>query len=234
MQAWSFRLVVIIFFLTSLQTAVLGQTYGATHFRFGADVLFPVLDYRDFTTNVYGGANIGLLSTTQNPELYYGIDLTYGLSNTFSTVYAGFTQFGDPTDFREDLYNTHLSITFSLRYMPMWFQKWQPYAEVRLGPRRLATFLATTDTFDNTGAGSSVFSSSWTIQYGIGSGVIFPLQNNMALDVGFQFLETQSVSHYLRKDNWMDIDPSFTTDIFEEKKTALAFFGLHISILARL
>lgn len=227
------RCSLLVFMVWTMSHEVLSQTIGATYFRIGVDVLFPVLDYRDFTSNVYGGFNLGILSTTRNPEIFYGIDATYGLSNTFSTVYSGFTQFGEATEFREDLYNTHLSFAFSLRYMPEWFQKWQPYGEVRVGARRLATFLSTVDTFNNSSAGSSIFASSWGLQYGLGTGVIIPLKNNFAVDLGFQFLETSPMSHYLRVDNWEDLNPSFTTDIFEERKTALAFFGLHVSLLAR-
>lgn len=212
-------------------TSLQAQRGGYVTYNFGLDVLSPVGTYKNFTRRSYVGGHLGFLITTKSDGLSLGGHVGYGLQDQYNTTYLGPSPIGFETEYRESLYNTHVSIGMDARYMPYLLDLFQPYIGATFGIRRIATFLSTTDIVDDVSAGTQVFKRAWTMQIGASAGVIIPLNNGFLIDVGAQYLETQAAAHLIRKTDWRAIDPFYTTDIYNEVRTGIKHMGMRISLI---
>ena len=202
-----------------------------TFFHLGLDVLSPLGTYKRFNSRSFAGGSLGFYKTTRYKDLFLGGSFGYGLMDQFETFYFGPTSIGTETEYREDLYNTQMSFTFDARYMPMISNRFQPYAGASAGLRRIGTLLITTDAIANVNAGRETYERSWTFMMRAEAGVIIPLGSGFLLDFGIQYLETQATTHLIRKTNWREVTAFFSTDIYEDIRTAIQMMGIQLKVV---
>jgi hypothetical protein len=200
-------------------------------FHLGLDVLSPVGTYKRFNSRSFVGGNLGFFKTTRYKDLFLGGSFGYGLVDRFETFYFGPTSIGTETEYREDLFNTQMSFTFDTRYMPLISNKFQPYVGASAGLRRIGTLLVTTDAIANVNAGRETYERAWTFMLRAEAGVIIPLGSGFLLDFGVQYLETQATTHLIRKSNWREVTAFFSTDIYEDIRTAIQMMGVQLKIV---
>jgi len=223
----------IIFILIWFFTPLIGygQKGKASLVSIGVEVLAPVSTYSSINTRSYVGANLSFLSTIKIKDVYVGGSVGYGIYDQYTSVYPGTNMFGQATNYREDLYNSQFFLSIDFRYMPFISRHIQPYLGGGAGIRRVATFLVTTDVNDNVQAGNQVFERDWAFQVQGSIGCIIPLKTFLSLDISIRYLETQAMTHFVRKRDWRDLDPFWSTDLYESKKASLQLMGFNASIL---
>jgi hypothetical protein len=221
-----------LYFLFALGSSLSYAQTNETKFTIleaGLNLAQPVFGYKDRTSRMPLGLQIGLLYPTRFKDIYAGGQFSYQFHDRFSSEYEDVDAFGFPRIVYESVTNQHFALDFNACYMPDWFARVQPYVRTLAGVRRVWSSVVVRDAPGGTQINTFTYKGTWMVQVGAGVGLKWKIRN-LIFDVGACYIETTPGSHLLRKEDWRTVPIRFSTDAFDEWRIPIQWVQFHVGM----
>lgn len=189
----------------------------------------PVFTYKDRTSRMPVGVQIGLLYPTRFKDIYAGGQFSYQFHDRFSSEYEDVDALGFPRIVYESVTNQHFTLDFNASYMPDWFARVQPYVKTLAGVRRVWSAVVVRDAPGGTQINTFTYKGTWMVQVGAGVGLKWKIRN-LIFDIGACYTETTPGSHLLRKEDWRTTPIRFSTDAFDEWRVPMQWVQFNVGM----
>jgi hypothetical protein len=226
-----FRSVLFFFLLVMTCPGAYAQTKDAKFSIFEANLNLaqPLFTYKDRTSKMPAGVQIGLLFPTRFKDIYAGGQFSYQFHDRFSSEYEDVDAFGFPRIVYESVTNQHFTLDFNACYMPDWFNRFQPYIKTIAGLRRVWSSVVIRDAPGGTQINTFTYKGTWMVQVGAGVGLKWKIRN-LIFDIGACYTETTPGSHLLRKEDWRTAPVRFSTDAFDVWRIPIQWVQFHVGM----